>query len=173
MNPIPKKCIECGREDLPWFSKKRCIYCAKKSYGMKSKNKENITPRMTPSTKEKKKLKQDVLSTYFKYHIDRCKRSENSGIIITSPTKANICHIFPKSNHPSVQANLDNCIYLTLDEHTMLDGYLFKHEFNKVEENMPKAWEIIKQRIRKIDGLIIERTSFYFAIRDYIDDRNF
>jgi hypothetical protein len=166
-----KICSECSREDYI-FSKGRCKQCAQKSYTMKSKDKVT-KPRMSLSTKEKKKLKSDVLSTYFTYHLNRCRKSENSHIPISNPTKANICHIFPKSNHPSVQANLDNCIYLTLDEHTQLDNWLFKHEFNKVEENMPIAWGIIKTRISKVEKLVLEKTKFYFAILDYIDQRNF
>jgi hypothetical protein len=166
-----KICKECGKEDYI-FSKGRCKSCAQKSYAMKPTERK-IKPRVSPSTKEKKKEKSNILATYFNYHISKCTKSENSSIIIPYPTRANICHIFPKSTHPSVQANLDNCIYLTIEEHTDLDGWLFKHEFSKIEENMPVAWKIIKDRIRKIDGLIVERTKFYFAIMDYIDERNF
>lgn len=138
-----------------------------------SKKRKNLPPRTAPTTKEKRKLKKDALSTYFIHHIGRCGYSENSGVRISQPNKANICHIFPKSNHPSVQANLDNCIYLTLDEHTQLDQWLFKHMFDKVEQNMPRAWELIKQRIAKVAPLVEEKTRFYFAILDYIDERNF
>lgn len=155
-----KKCIECEREDLPHFSKKRCVYCARKSYGSIKK--------ITPQTQKKKQEKKEKLDPYFFYHISMCKWSESSGVPISSPTKANICHLADKANHPSIMANLDNYVYLTIDEHARFDQLLLNHEFSKIASETPKLWKTIVPRFKKILPLCKENTKFVRAISTYI-----
>lgn len=78
-----KQCISCGEERYI-FSKGRCEFCAKKTY-----------------TKKK-----DVsLEKYFQNNIKIITKSEESGEKIHTPTKANVCHIFPKRIYKSIKDN--------------------------------------------------------------------
>jgi len=158
-----KICTECGNEAYI-FSKKRCKSCAMRSY---SKPKQQ-----TNKQREKKKEQSKERNVYFDYYIQRCNRSEESGTHIYSPTRANICHILDKGRHKSLQANLDNYIYLTMDEHTTLDNHLFKLEFDKIEEKLPNAWKIICTRVKKLLPLCQEKTKLYFKFKEYIDENN-
>lgn len=168
---VNKKCIKCGRDDQPWFSKKRCKSCATKSYGGITSAPKPIKP-ITNKTAKKKSKQSSVRQVYFDYHIQRCSYSEETGKPIGEANRSNIAHLFDKSRHPSVQANLDNFVYLTLQEHTDFDNHLFKLEFQELEEAFPKSWEIACRRMKKILPLVQERTKFYFAIKNYLDERN-
>ncbi len=57
-----KKCIICGREDKPWFSKKRCKSCASKSYS-------KSTVKHTPIPKQSAKRKVDNVQ-YLKLRLE-------------------------------------------------------------------------------------------------------
>ena len=161
IKPKNKKCIECGREDLPHFSRKRCINCAKKSY----KKPKQVSAKQ----KIKKQERSSVRNEYFDYHISNCKFSEETGKPIYSPNRANCCHIFDKGRHKSLQAHLTNCVYLTLDEHTLLDNHLFKLEFDKIQEKLPNTWKLILERSKILLPLCEERTRFYYKIKEYLE----
>ena len=163
-----KKCIECGREDQPWFSKKRCKSCAQKSYGGISSTPKPIKA-ITAKTAKKKTEQSTVRQVYFDYHTKRCTKSEESGKGISGANRGNICHLVDKGRHKSVQANLDNFVYLTLQEHTDFDKHLFRLDFQALEENFPNSWKIACRRLKKVLPLVEERTKFYFAIKNYID----
>lgn len=154
-----KICVECGNEAYI-FSKKRCKSCAMQSY---SKPKQ-----ISVKQKVKKKKQSAERDVYFQYHIDRCTHSEDTGKPIYGPTRANICHILDKGRHKSLQANLDNYIYLTMDEHTTLDNHLFKLEFDRIAEKLPNAWEIICDRVKKLLPLCQEKTKLYFKFKEYL-----
>lgn len=156
-----KKCIFCGREDQPWFSRKRCRSCAQKSYGK---------PKQISDKQEvKKKQKSQERDAYFKYHIDRCTHSEETGKPIYNPTRANCSHILDKGRHESMQSNLGNCIHLSVQEHATLDNHLFKHEFEKLEELLPNAWKIYCERARKLIPLCQENTRFIRKLSEYLE----
>jgi hypothetical protein len=167
-----KICIICN-EDKYIFSKKRCLECSKIDYAKKAlENKERkayYIPKITEKTKLKNKEKSDIRSVYFDYHISMCKRSEQSGILIYEPTRANICHLFDKSRHESVQANLDNYVYLTLEEHTRFDQLLYQHRFTELEDEFVNAWIIACTRMAKILPLVKENTKFKIKIQEYLE----
>jgi len=167
---INKKCVECGREDQPWYSKKRCKSCATKSYGSISST-PNPIKAITAKTAKKKKEQSSVRQVYFDYHTKQCTRSEESGKGIAEANRANIAHLFDKGRHKSVQANLDNYVYLTLQEHTDFDKHLFRLDFQALKENFPNSWKIACGRLKKLIPLVEERTKFYFAIKKYIDGK--
>ena len=167
---INKKCIKCGREDQPWYSKKRCKSCSVKSYGSISSTPKPIKS-ITAKTAKKKKEQSSVRQVYFDYHTKQCTRSEESGKSIGGATRANIAHLVDKGRHKSVQANLDNFIYLSLQEHTDFDKHLFRLDFQSLEENFPNSWNIACRRYKKVLPLVEERTKFYFAIKNYIDGK--
>ena len=166
-----KKCIICN-EHKYIFSKKRCLECSKIDYAKKSElNKEKkAIPKVTEKTKLKNKEKSDIRSVYFNFHISRCKRSEQSGTLIYEPNKSNICHLLDKSRHESVQANLDNYVYLTLDEHTRFDQLLYQHRFTELEDEFTNAWIIACTRMAKILPLVKENTKFKIKIQEYLDE---
>jgi hypothetical protein len=141
---------------------KACPSC-KMKYERKDKNVKNLTIR-------KKIKEQDKdLDWYFKYHIERCENSEQSGVAINNPTKANICHLFDKSRHPGVKHHRLNYVYLTIEEHAQFDNLLYTHQFNRLEEDFENVWRIACGRLSKLLPLCNESgTTFYHKIKDYL-----
>jgi len=160
IKPKNKKCIVCGRDDRPHFSRKRCKQCAQKSYGKPK--------QITKKTSAKKKERSKDRDVYFEYHIGRCIHSEETGLPIYNPGRESICHLIDKGRHKSLQANLDNYIYLTLQEHTTLDNRLFKNEFEKLETELPNAWKIACERYKKLIPLCTEKTKFIYKLSEYL-----
>lgn len=169
-----KVCVECGDETYI-FSKGKCKTCAQKTYKPLSStstlNSSTPIKKMTKKTQKAKKEQSEIRKEYFEYHIDRCFNSEASGRPIGEANRANIAHLFDKGRHQSVQANLDNFIYLTFDEHTLFDTHLFRLDFDLLEKDFPNGWEIACERFKILLPLVKERTKFYFAIKKYIDER--
>lgn len=161
IQPKNKKCVECGRDDLPHFSKRRCIYCASKSYSKPKK----VTKKTSTKRKERGKERDE----YFNYHIERCTHSEESGKPIYNPTRVHICHLIDKGRHPSLQGHLDNYVYLTIQEHTTLDTHLFRNEFEILEKKFPNSWKIICKRVKSIIHLCQENTKYIRKFKDYLE----
>ena len=157
---IKKKiCIECGKETYI-FSKGRCRYCTQKTYKKPS--------QITEKTKALKKEQSNVRDVYFNTLIPLCNKSEESGTLIYYPTRVNICHIFPKRTYKSVQANLDNHIFLTLDEHTRYDYLLDTFNFRALEKEFPKAWKITLQRVAKLLPFVEENKKLKIKFEEYL-----
>lgn len=153
-----KKCKECDRNA---FSKGLCqIHQPKK--GIKQSRQQ---------TTEKKKETSDKRNGYFEYHLERCTRSEESLKQISEPTRANICHLFPKSLHPSVQDNLNNCVYYLFSEHERFDKLLFSLEFDKLEIEFKNSWSKVCERLKNIVPLLKESTNLSREIIKYLDGR--
>ena len=148
-----KKCISCGREDLPHFSNKMCKYCA------------------TKNIYNKKRIDNYKYSDFF----EECKSyfapiCMETGVRVKQK-KYNYCHIFPKRRYKSISEDFDNIIVLTLDKHTELDSYLDRFDFISLEENMPKSFNIIKKRLPLLDKRIPERDGrLLFKLNDYINE---
>jgi len=163
-----KKCTSCGREDQPWFSRKRCKSCAaiedskplKRGFTIKKQTEKNKVYRKSQSA---------VRDPFFDYHVKNCRYSEHSGNIIYSPDRSNCCHLFSKSKHPSVQSNLANFIYLTMQEHTDFDKLLFENDFEGLENKMPKAWNIAKGRMKLLLPFVLEETKFKNKFEEYLN----
>lgn len=162
MRPKNKKCVECGREDQPWFSRKRCRTCSQKSYAQPK--------RQSIKRTYVKKERDTELDDYFLYHIDRCKRSEESGVTI-SATKANCCHLFDKSRHPSLKGDFRNFVYLTIQEHAQFDNLLYSHQFERLEKEFVNVWPIACKRMEKLIPLCLEETKFKYKIKKYLDEK--
>ena len=155
-----KKCSECDR---PAFSKGLCqLHQPKK--GIKQ-NRE--------STKEKTAIKKEKRNSYFEYHLERCTRSEESFKHISSPTRANICHILPKGIHPSIQDNLENCVYYLFEEHERFDKLLFSLEFEKLEKEFKNSWDKVCIRAKKVLLLCKESTNLSRELEKYLNGREF
>lgn len=165
-----KKCVSCGREDQPWFSKKRCKSCATIE-DSKPLSRGSTIKKQTEKNKANRKSQSAIRDVYFDYHIRNCRSSEHSGTIIFFPTRANCCHLFDKARHPSVQGNLINCVYLTLDEHTRFDQLLYSNEFDKLEEEFPNAWKSASGRMVLLLPAVKEETKFKNKFEQWIQSK--
>lgn len=123
-------------------------------------------------TAQKKQIQYEKRDFYFQYHLERCVRSEESFRQINNPTKANICHILPKSLHPSLEDNIKNCIYLTFEEHERLDKLLFSLEFEKLEKEFKNSWQKICTIVEELLPLSKESSNLSRNFKKYLDGRN-
>ena len=131
---------------LSFWKKGLCKFCASKTHKKLS----------SKPSKYKAEIR-DEMEEYFSYHIERCSRSENSNEIIYSPNRSNICHIFPKSKYKSVRSVLDNCVYLTLEEHTLFDNLLDRGKYEEIQEKFSAQFlEVLKDRIGRVLPLVEE-----------------
>lgn len=160
MRPKKKICISCNTEQYI-FSRKRCKTCARI---------EDYKPlkKTAPKKTFKKKENSQELDEFFMWHLERATHSEESGIPLP-PTRANICHILPKSSHKSVASNKDNCIYLTLDEHTKFDNLLFKHKIEELSKEFPKVFPKVCQKLKILLDLSTENTPLKTTLKKYLE----
>lgn len=155
-----KDCVSCGEERYIW-SKGRCKLCSQKAYKK---------PKQVSEKKKSAKEKQtNRRNKYFDYHIERCTHCEESGVSISEPNRSNILHLFAKSNHPSVEDNLDNYAYMTVKSHTKFDNLLFKHRFEELEKEFPNSWKIIIERMKKLLPVVQEQTRFKIKFEEYLE----
>ncbi|MEN6292340.1 MAG: hypothetical protein ABFD07_10065, partial [Methanobacterium sp.] len=132
---------------------------------------------ITPKRKEQKSKERGCLGAFFEFHLtnlEKNPKSEESGTFIDEPTTANIAHLLPKRKQggfPSVQCHLDNCVYLTLSEHTRFDKLLDERDYKKLEQEFPNSWEIVCQRLRKLLNIALERNKMYFSLIEYLDEK--
>lgn len=163
-------CKECGTK-VPIRSKGLCGFCRNQqriSNGSLTIKKYSIKPI---SDKKKSSKDKDCLDAFFSYHINKLERvpfSVESGDYISSPSRANVCHLIDKGRHKSVQCLLENAIYLTLEEHSRFDSLLFKHEFGRLELEFPKAWKIYCNKVVKILEMCLENTKFVMKLKEYL-----
>ena len=145
-----KECIECGML-CKLFSKGRCRYCAAKSY-------------KKPSTTKKPKENKMELDNYFidrLIDLNKTRSSEESGKKIAYPSRMNVCHLYAKTNHPSVADHPQNYVFLTVDEHSKLDGKcLIVNDFEELKTRFPNSFEKIMERMRIIRPDVQEKTKF-------------
>lgn len=131
------------------------------------------------STKRKlaRKEERGCLKGFFDYHIRMLEKnpySEESGDRIYEPSVMQICHLLPKRKQggfPSVQCNIDNVVYLTLQEHTRFDKLLDEKRYTELEKEFPKSWKKACFRMEKVLSLCTERNKTYFALTEYLENR--
>jgi hypothetical protein len=164
-----KICKNCQTEQHI-FSKGRCQRCATIEDSKPLKRGTTIK-KQTEKNKVNRKSQSAIRDVYFDYHIRNCRSSEHSGTIIFFPTRANCCHLFDKARHPSVQGNLINCVYLTLDEHTRFDQLLYSNEFDRLEEEFPNAWASAIGRMRLLLPVVKEETKFKNKFEQWIQSK--
>jgi hypothetical protein len=164
-----KICKNCQTEQYI-FSKGRCQRCATIEDSKPLKRGSTIK-KQTDKNKANRKSQSAIRDVYFDYHIRNCRSSEHSGTIIFFPTRANCCHLFDKARHPSVQGNLINCVYLTLDEHTRFDQLLYSNEFDKLEEEFPNAWKSASGRMVLLLPEVKEETKFKNKFEEWIQSK--
>lgn len=161
----PKKypCKQCGTEVI-LRSKGLCPLCRSRELPTKIKK---AIPKFTVKTQKKNSERKLVRDVYFEYHIKKCTASEESGTPIFEANRGNICHILPKRLYTSVQANLDNCVYLTLEEHTKFDYLLDTLNFDKLEKEFPNVWKLLGGRYNKISKFTNEHGKLKQKFEEY------
>jgi hypothetical protein len=155
-----KICKICNQEEY-LFSKGRCKMCASKDYTI---------PKISVKQKKEKKIQTDIRDIYFSYHIEKCKKSEESGKPIYEPNRSNICHILPKRIYKSVQGHFDNYIYLTLEEHSRFDKLLDEMDFDTLKKEFPSAIILLYLRFKKLIPFVKETEGKLFNnLRTYLN----
>ena len=148
-----KICKSCGNEDFI-FSKVMCKFFSIKNY------------KVPTTTIKPKKNKMD-LDNFFIQKIEqllKLGKSEESGKVIFSPTRANICHILDKSRHPSVAYHPENYVFLTVDEHSRFDQLLFAHRFEELKKEFPNSWGKVLERLPYFINDCLENTKLKAAL---------
>ena len=161
-----KICRSCNTEQYI-FSRGRCQRCATIE-DSKPLARTGKIKKQTPKNIAYRNMRSAVRDEYFLYHIQECQRSEFSGKTISDPNRSNICHLFDKGRHPSVQGDFRNYIYLTLDEHTRFDQLLYSHEFEKLQEEFRHAWILALGRMEMLLEDVQEQTKFKTKIEEWI-----
>lgn len=155
-----KICKMCNQEEYI-FSKGRCKMCASQDYTI---------PKISVKQKKEKKIQTDIRDIYFSYHIEKCKKSEESGKPIYEPNRSNICHILPKRIYKSVQGHFDNYIYLTLEEHTRFDKLLDEMDFDTLKKEFPSVIILLYLRFKKLIPFVKETEGKLFNnLRTYLN----
>jgi hypothetical protein len=171
MQQKKKVCKSCGNEEY-LFSRGRCKRCAT----IEDAKPLNRTPivkkkytilKQTEKNKAHRKSQSAIRDVFFEHHIPLCKYSEEDGSPIYEATRANICHLFYKRTYKSVQANLNNFVYLTLEQHTRFDSLLDKNDFKALEKEF-KCWSIVVQRMKNLLPEVLEMGKMRMLFEDYL-----
>jgi len=172
INKKKKICKECKKEKYI-FSKGKCQNCTTTNTLKQTPLKKSFTSirKVTDRKIKKYKVTKEKRDVYFNHHIKKCRFSEESFKPINNPNKSNICHLFDKSRHPSLQDNFENCIYLTFKEHERFDKLLYSHEFNKIEKEFKNSWSKTCTVLKDLLYLCLENTVFTRAVKKYLDGR--
>lgn len=150
IQPKNKKCVECGREDLPHFSKKRCKNCATKAY------------KITKSTpKPKRKEAREGFAEFFMKHVtiiqEQGKTCANCGDRLRGHV-SEVAHVLAKTAtaSPEVATNDDNVIYMC----GMFSKNQCHAEFDKALSTrvlMP-VFTLAKERYEKLKPFLLRVT---------------
>lgn len=159
----PKKCEGCGLMKPIW-SKGLCMDCSKSSYGTLKK-----TTSLKKTVKGKSKEVKDFYQRLVEHYNSVGGRSEESFTPINPVTAVNLAHILPKEDFPEVATNPYNIIVLTWEEHTRFDELLSRHEFEKLEEELPRAWSKATYKLRFLLTLIKNQNKLTRALENYLD----
>lgn len=91
---------------------------------------------------------------FFKSYANTSGTSAESGKRIPQLEAKNIAHLLPKCDFPELATDPNNVVVLTWQEHTRFDELLGRHEFEKLKEEMPNTWAILKERFIKLEPKI-------------------
>jgi len=163
-------CGNCGYK-VPILSKGFCAGCRAKQRPQKHKQIKRTAVKRSPSFKKTS----PNLKKYFDTQLERLMEnpySEESDKFISSPSKVNLAHHLPKrpnGGFPSIADDLDNCIFLTLEEHSRFDQLLDQRKFKILEKEYPKTWNL--EKLVVLLNRVTERNKFYFQLVEYINQK--
>lgn len=119
-----KKCISCGREDQPHFSKKRCKACSQKDYAKKAQDKAftiSSSPKKKTASKIVKKASGEKV-LFESIWATRPHYSFISGLPLDEQPKVHyFAHVISKGLYPKFKLLDRNIVLLTEDEHYLFD----------------------------------------------------
>ncbi len=120
--------------------------------------------------------KASTLKGYFTYHLEVLKSkpfSVQSGKRIYTPSSVNICHILPKRKYgfPSLATVIENCNYLTWEEHARFDNLFDTQRFDKLEEEFDKAWIGKLPIIQKLMEICTDKGKLFCNLEEYLNRR--
>lgn len=124
-------------------------------------------PFQTHKNKEYRKSQSAIRDVFFEYHMGLCRYSEEDDTQIFYPSRANICHLFYKRTYKSVQGNLNNFVYLTLEQHERFDKLLDCNNFEALEKEF-KCWPLVVSRMKTLLPEVTENGKLKLSIEDYI-----
>lgn len=164
-------CEICDKE-VPIRSKGLCPGCREKQRREAGEEtmhtKVHRIPRMTRKAQTARKDKREGLGLYFETLILLLKKKpkcQNCGYKINPYylPHNNIAHILPKSSHPSVMTNLDNCVFLC-DSKDREDGKSCHNDFDnrgtKFRESMP-VYSIALNKFKRFSHLVLEKSNIF------------
>jgi len=147
-----KKCVTCGREDQPWYSKKRCKSCSTISYGGIKSTPKPIKA-ITAKTAKKKKERSKERVPFFKQQIEYIKekgiKCEECGESLHGGVDE-VAHILSKSKHPEVETEKNNIVYLC----GAFSENQCHYNFDKKDRTTMKVFEVAKQRYSLIKNKV-------------------
>lgn len=152
--------------------KKACGYCYNQIMTPLRPSKEKAIEYSKKMNKPPKRGRNTALDAYYEYHIGLAKKSEESDVAITA-TKANICHLLPKRKYKSVKTDLENVVYLTIDEHTLFDKLLDCNDFKSLEEQFPNCWYDVCDRASKVIKRCSENGKLKTLWTEYLTEKGF
>lgn len=133
------------------FSKGCCLACSKKTFkAIKHTSVRGVAKR------------QEERSEYPEFFIEAIRRFKlnpyctETGKRIWDISSVNCAHLYPKRKYKSVALNFDNLICLSWEMHTLLDRYLDTMQLNKIEEEMPNTWKVIKEKVGLLKDKVLE-----------------
>ena len=147
--------------------KKTCPVCKEKSEPKTGTSGPPLR-QSTQKTLAKQKARSIRRTVYFDHHIKLCTRSEESNTYIRVASRANICHLFAKGLHPSLEADLRNVVYLTIDEHTKFDNLLFAKDFPALEKAFKNCWSKVCDRFAALLPDCKDKTVFRAKMLEYL-----
>lgn len=152
--------------------KRVCSYCYNRILEPLKPSKEKAEEYSKKMNRGSKSKPNTALDVYFEYHVERARKSEESNVAF-SATKANICHLLPKRRYKSVKADLENVVYLTIDEHTLFDHLLDCNDFEALEEKFPNCWYDVCSRASKVIRRTSENGKLKTLWTEYLTDKGF
>lgn len=165
-----KVCSSCHTEQY-LFSKGRCQRCATIEDTKPIERKQIVSKPyrilfQTEKNKLYRKSQSAIRDVFFEHHMKLCKCSEEDGTSIFYPSRGNICHLFYKRTYKSVQGNLNNFVYLTLEQHERFDKLLDCNNFEVLEKEF-KCWPLVVSRMKALLPEVTENGKLKLLIEDY------
>ena len=168
-------CKECGTM-VPVRSKGLCPPC--REMQRRGQGEETMLTRKTPIKKSFKvdKERKEKLTKFFEAHVNFLKSNPfcyETGERIYDPSRLNIAHLFPKRKYHSVEDHSSNVVYLSWDAHTRFDRLVDTNNFDRLQKEFPKSFEIMKKVLPLVEekGLLKTKLEEWLSRYDHTNNK--